>query len=255
MKTISEPSIISPAILVLAALAIAVIFITLNGTNLLLLSNLKVNLALLIFLGMSICTQGGIGRTAATGQWGHPLTIVGYVLGASILILAVSVFFNLNLPFLASQLQSFIIIAVLMAVKVLNAFVHYYFLYFTDVFETLRGCLALLRDKGRLAVFFDQSCGPDTPLQEYPSEITGVDNTELAQAFRKLGLSYQSWDYSEAMLAHLLRRRPVLDALKSQFEAEGNLFLYESHLGESFGIERAYTHNAGKRYLYLARRS
>ncbi len=127
-------------------------------------------------------------------------------------------------------------------------------LYFTDVFETLRGCLALLRDNGRLAVFFDQSCGPDTPLQEYPSEITEVDNTELAQAFRKLGLSYQSWDYSEAMLAHLLRRRPVLDALKSQFEAEGNLFLYESHLGESFGIERAYTHNAGKRYLYLARR-
>ena len=44
----------------------------------------------------------------------------------------------------------------------------------------------------------------------------------------------------------------MLAELKARFEAEGNLFLYESHLSESRGIERAYTHNAGKRYLYLA---
>ena len=54
------------------------------------------------------------------------------------------------------------------------------------------------------------------------------------------------------MLAHLHRRRPILAELKPRFEAEGNLFLYESHLGEANGIERAYTHDAGKRYLYLA---
>lgn len=126
MKTISEPSIISPAILVLAALAIAVIFLTLNGTNLPLLSNLKVNLALLIFLGMGICTQGGIGRTAATGQWGHPLAIVGYFLGTLILILAVGIFFDVKLPIFTSQQQAFLAIAVLMGAKVLNAFVHYY---------------------------------------------------------------------------------------------------------------------------------
>jgi hypothetical protein len=57
------------------------------------------------------------------------------------------------------------------------------------------------------------------------------------------------------MLAHLLRRRPVLDELKPQFDAESNSFLYENHLGESYGIERAYTNNAGKRYLYLAAKS
>jgi ubiquinone/menaquinone biosynthesis C-methylase UbiE len=125
-------------------------------------------------------------------------------------------------------------------------------LYFTDIFETLSGCLPLLKYNGRLAVFFDQSCGPDTPLESYPREIIRVDQTELAQALQKLGFSYQSWDYSEIMLAHLRRRRPILEELKPQFEAEGNAFLYESHLGESLGIERAYTHEAGKRYLYLA---
>jgi ubiquinone/menaquinone biosynthesis C-methylase UbiE len=126
-------------------------------------------------------------------------------------------------------------------------------LYFSDVVQTLGGCLPLLKGDGRFAAFFDQSCGPDVPLEDYPSEITQVDHTELAQAFKQLGLSYRSWDYSEAMLAHARRRRPVLAELKTKFEAEDHLFLYESHLGESLGIERAYTHNAGKRYLYLAR--
>jgi hypothetical protein len=54
------------------------------------------------------------------------------------------------------------------------------------------------------------------------------------------------------MMAHLRRRRPVLEELRPQFEAEGNRFLYDSHLGEANGIEWAYTHDAGKRYLYLA---
>ena len=79
-----------------------------------------------------------------------------------------------------------------------------------------------------------------------------ADHTEFAQAMHRLEFTYQCWDYSEPMLEHLRRRRPILNELKAQFVAEGNTFLYESHLGESFGIERAYTHNAGKRYLYLA---
>ena len=128
-------------------------------------------------------------------------------------------------------------------------------LYFSDIVETLRGCLPLLKSGGRLAVFFDQSCGPDTPLENYPKEITRVDRTDFAQALKQLGLTYTYWDYTEAMLAHLRRRFPVLEDLKHKFEAEGNMFLYESHLGEAKGIEFAYTHDAGKRYLYLTVRS
>jgi ubiquinone/menaquinone biosynthesis C-methylase UbiE len=125
-------------------------------------------------------------------------------------------------------------------------------LYFSDIYETLRNGLPLLKENGRLVAFFDQSCGPDTPLEQYPSQIIQPEHTELAQALQKLGLEYRYWDYSDAMLAHLRRRLPVLETLKHQYEAEGNLFLYESHLGEALAIERAYTHNAGKRYLYLA---
>lgn len=126
MKTIHEPSVISPTILVLAVLAAALVFVTLRGASLPLLSNLKMNLGILLVLGMSICTQGGIGRIAASGQWTHPLAIVGYILGAGILVLAVCVFFNIRLPFLASQQQAFLVIAVLLGAKVVNAFAHYF---------------------------------------------------------------------------------------------------------------------------------
>lgn len=58
------------------------------------------------------------------------------------------------------------------------------------------------------------------------------------------------------MLAHVCQRRPMLSELKPlnpRFEAEGNQFLYESHLGEANGIERAYTNDAGRRYRYRVR--
>jgi cyclopropane fatty-acyl-phospholipid synthase-like methyltransferase len=125
-------------------------------------------------------------------------------------------------------------------------------LYFTNIVETLRGCLPLLRENGRIAAFFDQSCEPDELLETYPAGITLPDQTEAAQAFQQLGLSYRYWGYSDAMLMHIRRRLPVLEELRAEFEGEGNQFLYKSHLGEALGTERAYTHNAGKRYLYLA---
>ncbi len=127
-------------------------------------------------------------------------------------------------------------------------------LYFTNIQETLQGCLPLLKEDGSIIVFFDQSCGPGTPIEDYPKEITLPDNTELAQALQQLGFSYQYWDYSDEMVAHLRRRRPILEALKEDYEKEGNSFLYESHMGESLCIENAYTQGAGKRYLYLARK-
>ncbi len=125
-------------------------------------------------------------------------------------------------------------------------------LYFGDAWEILRSLIPMLRPGGRLAAFFDQSCEPAQSLESYPKELILPDGTELAQALQRLGLSYRTWDYTEQMLAHVRRRKPVLEALKAQFESEGNRFLYDSHLGEANGIERAYANGAGRRYLYLS---
>ncbi len=124
-------------------------------------------------------------------------------------------------------------------------------LYFGDVCETLRLLIPLLRPGGRLAAFFAECCPPNTPLESYAREQILSDGTRLARALQRLGLPYRTWDYGEQMLSHVRRRQPVLQALRSQFEAEGHQFLYTSHLAEANGTERALVHGAGGRYLYL----
>ena len=84
------------------------------------------------------------------------------------------------------------------------------------------------------------------------ADLVLPDGTELAQAWQRLGLAYRTWDYTEQMLAHLRRRRLILEALKGQFEAEGNRFPYDSHLGEANGIERAYVNGAGRCFQNFA---
>jgi hypothetical protein len=125
MKTMTQPAVITPTILILALAAAAVVFIGATGKRVPLLSNIRVDILLLVLLGMSICTQAGIGRIAATGQWTHPLAIVGYVLGGAILIIAASVFVGWKLPFIQNDRQALVAIAVLAGLKIVNAVAHY----------------------------------------------------------------------------------------------------------------------------------
>lgn len=125
MKTVAQPSVINPIIVILALLTAAVVFLGWRDTTLPLLSNPKISLAIVLLLGMAICAQGGIGRVAAAGQWTHPLSIAGYLLGAAILLLAAAVFLNIELPFIASPQPALVVIAALMAGKVFISVVHY----------------------------------------------------------------------------------------------------------------------------------
>jgi hypothetical protein len=125
MKAIAQPAVITPSILVLALLAAAVVFIGATGKKVPILSNVRVDIILLVILGMSICTQAGIGRIAATGQWSHPLAIVGYILGGMILLITASVFLGWKLPLIQNDQQALIAIAILAGLKIVNAVTHY----------------------------------------------------------------------------------------------------------------------------------
>ena len=125
MKTITPPAVITPSILGLALLAAAVVFIGATGRKVPVLSNVRVDIILLVILGMMMCTQSGIGRIAATGEWSHPLSIVGYILGGTILLIAASVFMGWKLPFLQNDRQALIAIAILVGLKIVNAVTHY----------------------------------------------------------------------------------------------------------------------------------
>ena len=128
MKTLLQPAVITPNILILALLFALVTFIGATGKKIPLLSSIRVDIILLVVIGMTICSQGGIGRVAATGQWAHPLAIVGYILGGLILLVALSVFFGWKLPYIQSDQQALLAIAILAGLKVVNAFTHYFLL-------------------------------------------------------------------------------------------------------------------------------
>jgi hypothetical protein len=125
MKTISQPAVITPTILGLILLAAAVVFIGATGKRVPLLSNIRVDIVLLVILGMTICTQAGIGRIAATGQWTHPQAIVGYILGGLILLITLFTFVGWKLPYIQNDQQALILIAILVTIKVINAVTHY----------------------------------------------------------------------------------------------------------------------------------
>ena len=125
MKTISQPAVITPSIIVLALLAATVVFVGATGKKVPLLSNIRLDIVLVVLLGMAICTQGGIGLVAATGQWSHPLAIVGYILGGLILLIALSVFTGWKLPYIQSDQQALIAIAILVCIKIVNAVTHF----------------------------------------------------------------------------------------------------------------------------------
>jgi len=125
MKTIAQPAVITPTVIGLALLAAAVVFIGVTGKKVPLLSNIRVDIIVLVIIGMTICTQGGIGRIAATEEWSHPLSIIGYILGGLILLITLAVFFGWKLPLIANDQQALLAIAILASLKVINAVTHY----------------------------------------------------------------------------------------------------------------------------------
>lgn len=126
MKTIAQSAPITPTIIGLILVAAVVTFIGVTGKKVPLLSNIRVDIILLVIIGMAICTQGGIGRVAATGQWTHPLSIIGYLLGGLILLIPLAVSVGWKLPFIANDGQALLAIAVLAGLKVVNAVAHFW---------------------------------------------------------------------------------------------------------------------------------
>ncbi len=124
MKTITQPEVFTPSITILTLLAAGVLLIGLTGKNVPLLSNLRLDIVLVVLLGMGICTQGGIGRVAAANTWLHPLSILGTVLGGLILLITLAVFAGWKLPLIQNDRQALVAVAILAGVKILNAVLH-----------------------------------------------------------------------------------------------------------------------------------
>jgi hypothetical protein len=80
-------------------------------------------IAILITLvaGMAACTAG-IGQVAGSGHWASPLAIVGYLLGAAILVFTLAGLFGWKLPLAQTSQEALLAMGVLIATKMILGF-------------------------------------------------------------------------------------------------------------------------------------
>lgn len=127
-STVSTTGGVNLSVIALGILAALLIFAVFTGRKVPLLSSDRAALLVLVVIGMAICGQAGIGRVAARGEWAHPLSIIGYVLGAAILVIGIAALFGKQIPPLTSYYQSFTAVVVIAAAKVVLATIHRLFL-------------------------------------------------------------------------------------------------------------------------------
>ena len=104
--------------LVLGVIAAGIIYTHQTGKVLPIITGPRATLIALFIVGFAMCAFG-IGQVAASGHWISPLAIVGYLLGAIILLVFISAFTGRNLPFVQTDDQAVVAIALLMGVKFL----------------------------------------------------------------------------------------------------------------------------------------
>ncbi|MGE5224099.1 MAG: hypothetical protein ACM3PY_16790 [Omnitrophica WOR_2 bacterium] len=121
----SSTSTSSPAVpVILGIMALLFVVAVLSGKQIPLVNSERVSVVALALIGMAICSQAGIGRVSATGAWAHPLSILGYLLGAVILIIAGAALINRLIPPMISYRQAFMVITGIALFKVVISFIH-----------------------------------------------------------------------------------------------------------------------------------
>ena len=109
--------------LVLGVLATLLVVGTLVGRKVPFISGERAALIVLVVLGMTMCTRG-IGRVAAQGAWTHPLSILGYVLGALMLVIAGALLIGKPLPLITTTRHAILAIGLLTAAKLVFSTLH-----------------------------------------------------------------------------------------------------------------------------------
>ena len=118
---------INPTTIILGILAAGLVFAVLTGRRVPLISSERVALIVLVVLGMAMCANG-IGRVAAANTWAHPLSIIGYLLGALILIVAGPALMGRPLPLIPGVHQAIIAVSALGVLKLVLSAIHRLFL-------------------------------------------------------------------------------------------------------------------------------
>ena len=115
-------------VIVLGLLAAWLVYAVLTGRKFPLVSSDKAALIALLVIGGAMCTTGGIGRVAAAGAWWHPLSILGHLAGAAILVVAIAGLTGIRLPWINDARQAFLAMTALSIFKILLTAFHQFIL-------------------------------------------------------------------------------------------------------------------------------
>jgi ubiquinone/menaquinone biosynthesis C-methylase UbiE len=97
-----------------------------------------------------------------------------------------------------------------------------------DLPDTLAQVVKTIKPAGQMGIFMLQGLPEGAP-----HDILEADNTKLAQAFSKLNLSYDAYDYTAQNAEFWRRNWDAAKALRDDFEAEGNGFIAASLIREA----------------------
>lgn len=111
-------------VIALGIVAALLVLLVLTGRKVPLLASDRAVLLALVLIGMFICSRAGIGRVAASGEWWHPLSILGYLLGAAIIAIGIAALFGRNIPPFTSYYQSFLGVTGIAVVKLVLTTIH-----------------------------------------------------------------------------------------------------------------------------------
>ncbi len=105
-------------LLVAAALAFAL------GARPPVVGSYRAAILLLLLVGMLICPIGGIGRVSAANAWAHPISILGYLLGVLILVIAGAFLLGRPLPLISGDRACVLVLTGLILVKIILTQLH-----------------------------------------------------------------------------------------------------------------------------------
>lgn len=127
MKAMTLP--ISSAVylpLILGLVIIGITYAAATGRSLPLIASPRAALIALLIIGMTACAMGGIGQVAASGKWASPVAMLGYLLGAAILVVFSAGLFGWKLPFVADDKAAVLAMAVLIGAKFVIGTISYF---------------------------------------------------------------------------------------------------------------------------------
>ena len=117
-----------------------------------------------------------------------------------------------------------------------------------DLNKTIHRAQACLREQGKMGIFYSVVVSPEEPTDHLEPE-----QTPLAKALQDCGLSFQTWDFTQDETEIWEKILQTADELRPEYEAEDNLFLYETSVSDAKPMLEAAKSGRRQRYLYHVR--